>query len=146
MFELHHKLREDCFNLGFFKLCALLLLNDINYQWFILVPRREDVHEIFQLSDEDQYQLIKESSYLSSKLSDIFKADKMNVASIGNIVAQLHMHHIVRFKDDPAWPAPVWGHATALPYQETEREALIARLAPVFEGELDFQQSISKGY
>ena len=96
MFELHHRLKEDCCELGSFKLCTLLLLNDINYQWFILVPRRENISEIFQLTEVDQHQLAKESSYLSSMLSKVFKADKMNVASLGNIVPQLHVHHIVR--------------------------------------------------
>ena len=140
MFELHHRLKEDCFELGSFKLCTLLLLNDINYQWFILVPRREDINEIFQLTEGDQHQLTKESTYLASKLSEIFKADKMNVASLGNIVPQLHIHHIVRYKDDPAWPGPVWGHAPALPYQNIEKKALIKKLGPLFEGGLGFQR------
>lgn len=145
MFELHHRLKEDCFELGSFKLCTLLLLNDINYQWFILVPRRENISEIFQLTEEDQHELTNESSYLTAKLSEIFKADKMNVASLGNIVPQLHIHHIVRFKDDPAWPAPVWGHAPALPYQDDEKVALINKLPPLFEGDVGFQsQSIGK--
>lgn len=144
MFELHHRLKEDCFELGSFKLCTLLLLNDMNYQWFILVPRRENISEIFQLTEGDQHQLTKESSYLTSKLSEIFKADKMNVASLGNIVPQLHIHHIVRFKDDPAWPGPVWGHAPALPYQDIEKRALINKLVPLFEGTVNFQnQSIN---
>lgn len=138
MFKLHHRLKEDCFELGSFKLCTLLLLNNINYQWFILVPRREDVNEIFQLTEGDQHQLTRESSYLSSKLSEIFKADKMNVASLGNIVPQLHIHHIVRYKNDPAWPNPVWGHAPALPYQDDEKVALINKLIPLIEGDLGF--------
>ena len=76
-------------------------------------------------------------------LSKVFKADKMNVASLGNIVPQLHIHHIVRYKDDPAWPNPVWGHAPTIPYQDVEKKALINRLAPLLEGDLGFQsQSI----
>ena len=139
MFELHHRLKEDCFELGSFKLCTLLLLNDMNYQWFILVPRRENISEIFQLPSEDQHQLTKESTYLAAKLSEIFRAHKMNIASLGNIVPQLHIHHIVRFKDDPAWPGPVWGHAPALPYQDIEKKALIKKLAPLFEEGPGFQ-------
>lgn len=139
MFKLHHRLKEDCFELGSFKLCTLLLLNNINYQWLILVPRRENISEVFQLTEGDQHQLTKESSYLSASLSEIFKADKMNVASLGNIVPQLHIHHIVRYKDDPAWPNPVWGHAAALPYQDDEKVALINRLTPLLEGDLGFQ-------
>lgn len=139
MFELHHRLKKDCLELGSFKLCTLLLLNDMNYPWFILVPRRENISEIFELTAKDQHRLTDESSYLSAGLSEIFRADKMNVASLGNIVPQLHIHHIVRFRDDPAWPGPVWGHAPALPYQPPDRKALLSRLTPLFEGALEFQ-------
>ncbi|MDT8317412.1 MAG: HIT domain-containing protein [bacterium] len=139
MFELHHRLKEDCFELGSFKLCTLLLLNDMNYKWFILVPRRENISEIFQLTAEDRHDLTEESSYLSASLFEIFKADKMNVASLGNIVPQLHLHHIVRYKNDPAWPGPVWGHVPALLYQDDEKKALINMLSPLFQGDLGFQ-------
>ncbi len=143
MFELHHRLKKDCFELGSFKLCTLLVMNDINYRWFILVPRREDISEIFQLTEGDQHQLTEESSYLASKLSEVFKADKMNVASLGNIVSQLHIHHIVRYEKDHAWPAPVWGHAPALPYQDAEKKALINRLVPLLDGTLGFQSQVN---
>ena len=78
------------------------------------------VAEIFELSDDDQLQLLKESSYLSKKLSLTFDADKMNVATIGNIVPQLHMHHIVRYKNDAVWPKPVWGQRPAISYRDDE--------------------------
>ena len=131
MFELHQRLREDCIKIGDFELCTLLMMNDSAYRWFILVPRREGVSEIFHLSAEDQLQLMRESSFLSELLSVHFRADKMNVASIGNVVPQLHVHHVVRFRNDPAWPAPVWGKAQPIPYGDDEKGLLIAELAPL---------------
>ncbi len=113
---LHPQLEQDCFIVGQFPLSALLLLNDSQYPWFILVPQREDVSEIHQLSASDQQQLMRESSLLAACIEKEFKADKINIAALGNMVPQLHIHHIVRYKNDPAWPAPVWGKATAVPY------------------------------
>jgi diadenosine tetraphosphate (Ap4A) HIT family hydrolase len=116
MFALHPQLQADCIPLGRFPLCQLLLLNDANYPWFILVPEREDIREIYQLSADDQLQLLRESSQLAQQLADRFKADKMNIAALGNVVPQLHLHHIVRYRHDPAWPAPVWGKVPPQPY------------------------------
>ncbi len=118
MFELHPQLQQDCFELGDFSLCRLLLCNDSNYPWFILVPRCEDnVREIYQLPEEDQELLLWESSYLSRTLDELFQADKMNIAALGNMVPQLHIHHIVRYTNDPAWPGPVWGKVPASIYE-----------------------------
>jgi len=109
MFELHPRLAQDCIEMGEFELCLLLLCNDANYPWFIMVPKRDNIREIYQLPVEDQHLLIEESSYLSQQLELLFNADKMNVAALGNMVPQLHIHHIVRFSTDPAWPGPIWG-------------------------------------
>ncbi|MGZ8249978.1 HIT domain-containing protein, partial [Methylomagnum sp.] len=92
------------------------LMNESRYPWFILVPERAGVGEIHQLSDADQIQWLRESSRLSRALAELFQADKMNVAAIGNLVPQLHVHHVVRYRNDPAWPAPVWGKFEPLPY------------------------------
>ena len=119
MFELHPTLAADCFVLGDFPLCRLLLLNDSQYPWFILVPRREGIEEIYQLKESDQIQLNQESTLLAQSLAEEFKADKMNVAALGNVVPQLHIHHIARYKSDPTWPAPVWGKLPAIPYQDS---------------------------
>ena len=116
MFTLHPQLQADCIPLGRFPLCRLLLLNDANYPWFILAPEREAVSEIYQLSAEDQQQLMRESSHLAQRLAEKFKADKMNIAALGNVVPQLHLHHIVRYRHDPVWPAPVWGKVPPQPY------------------------------
>jgi len=121
-FKLHPRLAEDCYYLGDFPLCALLLSKDANYPWYILVPKQANISEAFQLSTLDQQQLQYESLQLSQRLNIAFKADKMNIAALGNMVPQLHLHHIVRFKDDIAWPNPVWGFTDAAPYNKNELE------------------------
>ncbi|MBE9502975.1 MAG: HIT domain-containing protein [Proteobacteria bacterium] len=138
MFELHPKLSEDCFEIGQFPLGKLLLMNDSNYPWFILVPQRESIREIHELKDEDQQQLIRESSYLSEKLSAIFAAHKMNIAALGNVVPQLHIHHVVRYRDDPAWPNPVWGRVTPTPYDVSGKERVVGKVLSVIQNEMPF--------
>jgi diadenosine tetraphosphate (Ap4A) HIT family hydrolase len=130
MADLHPRLQQDCLLLGRFTLCRLLLMRDANYPWFILVPDREAISEIFQLSGEDQVQLLRESSRLSAILVELFHADKLNIAALGNVVPQLHVHHVVRFRDDPAWPAPVWGHAPARPYTPEGLSKVLDTLRP----------------
>ncbi len=125
---LHPQLQQDCFVAGRFPLSVLLLHNDANYPWFILVPQRRDVSEIHQLSTADQQQLTRESSRLAACIEREFKADKINIAALGNIVPQLHIHHIVRYKTDPAWPAPVWGKIPAVPYSKQAAASLCARM------------------
>ncbi len=140
MFELHPRLNEDCITIGSFPLCQLLLMNDCNYPWFILVPQREGIREIFELSEADQQQLLSESSLLSKFIARHFKADKINVAALGNMVPQLHIHHIGRFETDPAWPAPVWGHAPAVPYSEQARDELLLLTREVLNGDMRNEQ------
>ncbi len=130
MADLHPRLQQDCLLLGRFTLCWLLLMRDANYPWFILVPDREDISEIFQLSGEDQVQLLRESSRLSAILVERFHADKLNIAALGNVVPQLHVHHVVRYRDDPAWPLPVWGHAPARPHTPEGLSEVLDTLRP----------------
>jgi diadenosine tetraphosphate (Ap4A) HIT family hydrolase len=129
MFELHPRLTQDTLVVGDFPLCRLLLVNDANYPWFILVPRRAEIREIFELEPRDQQQLLKESSQLSQVLNKLFQADKLNIAALGNMVPQLHIHHIVRYQTDQAWPNPVWGLFPAQPYTERARKETCAGLA-----------------
>ncbi|MDH5517619.1 MAG: HIT domain-containing protein [Gammaproteobacteria bacterium] len=124
MFKLHAQLEKDCIVLGQFELCSLLLMNDSSYPWFILVPERADKTEIYQLEDEDQLLLLKESNYLAQILSHYFHADKINIAALGNVVPQLHIHHIARYKEDRSWPAPVWGQHKAVAYSEDELDKI----------------------
>ena len=127
-FKLHPQLEKDCILLGKFELCQLLLMNDSQFPWFILVPERENVEEIYQLTSAEQMTLIQESSYLAEKLATIFQADKLNIAAIGNIVSQLHVHHVVRYRNDKAWAAPIWGKFAAVPYSAQQLEKLKAQL------------------
>jgi diadenosine tetraphosphate (Ap4A) HIT family hydrolase len=124
MFQLHPQLARDTLTLGRFKLCRLLLMNDSQYPWFILVPELENVHELHELDDTDRRQLWDESAQLSRTLSELFKPDKLNIAALGNQVSQLHVHHIVRYTHDPAWPAPVWGKLPPRPYYNAELHKL----------------------
>jgi diadenosine tetraphosphate (Ap4A) HIT family hydrolase len=127
-FALHPRLAADTFVLGDFPLCRLLLMNDAQYPWCILVPRRENAREIYLLDPADQQQLLRESVQLSRALMEAVQGHKLNVAALGNVVPQLHVHHIARFVGDPAWPAPVWGRHPPRPYEAAERAALLAAL------------------
>ena len=128
MATIHPQLAQDCVLLGKFTLCHLLLMRDANYPWCILVPDRADITEIHQLSETDQQQLLRESCLLSIAMESAFSPDKLNIAALGNVVPQLHLHHIGRYRTDAAWPAPVWGRVPARPYSEDELAAVVASL------------------
>ncbi|HWV13848.1 MAG TPA: HIT family protein [Cellvibrio sp.] len=135
MFTLHPRLAEDSIVIGRFDLSLLLLSKDANYPWCILVPQREDVFEIHHLSEEDQIQLMRESCRLAEVMTSLFDAHKMNVAALGNVVRQLHLHHIARFSDDPAWPQPIWGKVPMKAYAAEPLAELIKRLQNALVGE-----------
>ena len=138
MFALDPRLQQDTLAIGDFPLCRLLLMNDANYPWFILVPRREAVSELFQLDQADQQQLWLETTRLAETFKDAFVADKMNVATLGNVVSQLHVHVIVRRRDDVAWPAPVWGRHPAQPYAGQQVGQIIDKLRLVLTEDFQF--------
>ncbi|MCQ9616092.1 HIT family protein [Paenalcaligenes niemegkensis] len=123
MFSLHPTLAADTIEIGELSLCKVLLINDQQYPWLILVPKRPDISEIFELNAEDQQQLWTETTAVAKALSVYSKADKMNIATLGNMVPQLHMHIIARHKSDAAWPAPVWGKVPAKPYSAEQAHA-----------------------
>lgn len=127
-FQLHPRLAQDCIVVGNFALCRLLLMNDSHYPWFILVPQRSNITEIYQLNALEQHLLIEESSYLAEQLVLLYHANKMNIATIGNKVSQLHIHHVVRYQNDVAWPEPVWAKFPALPYTEQQVTIQLARV------------------
>ena len=135
MFQLHPRLAEDSIVIGRFELSLLLLSKDANYPWCILVPQREDVFEIHHLSEEEQVQLIRESCRLAEVMTSLFDAHKMNVAALGNVVRQLHVHHVARFPEDVAWPSPVWGKVAAKDYSTAELAERIKRLQNALVGE-----------
>ena len=116
MTDIHPQLQKDCVRLGRLPLCHLLLMNDCHYPWFILVPARAEIREIYELDPADRAQLLDESCQLSAFLVEAYAGDKLNVAALGNQVPQLHLHHIVRYATDAAWPAPIWGRNAAQAY------------------------------
>ncbi|WP_293367792.1 HIT family protein [Nevskia sp.] len=125
---LHPRLAADSVTIGDLPLSRLLLANDARYPWTILVPRRVGIREIHALSEADQLLLLRESMRLSKVLMEVFTPTKLNIAALGNVVPQLHVHHIARYDTDPAWPAPVWGRLPALDYEPAVRDATIERL------------------
>ena len=133
MFSLDPRLDNDTYVIAEFKLCRALLMNDARYPWVILVPRITGLTEIYQLSQTYQQQLMLESNTVSKALAELVSADKMNVAALGNVVSQLHIHHVARYHQDEAWPAPVWGKGEAVAYSEQEYQAVIQQLQQVFK-------------
>jgi len=136
MYSLDKQLQQDTVLLGQFPLCDVLLMNDSQYPWVILVPRRANIRESYHLSQDEQHQLSDESAYVSQRLSDFFEAGSMNVAALGNVVAQLHVHHVVRFKDDVTWPKPVWGAEPAKPYSKEALAKRVEDLSRLFSDKL----------
>jgi diadenosine tetraphosphate (Ap4A) HIT family hydrolase len=132
MFELDYRLENDCVFIGALPLCRILLMKDANYPWIILVPQRADISEIYELDEDDQEQLVWESSFVSQRLMKAFNGEKMNIAALGNVVPQLHIHHVVRKMDDPAWPNPVWGAITPKAYYTDELSERVQTLKDVF--------------
>ena len=128
-FTLHPTLARDTVELTRLPLCRVLLMNDRRFPWLILVPEREDVREIHELSPADRAALIEEIARASEALAREFQADKVNVGALGNIVPQLHVHVVARTAVDPAWPGPVWGSGPAVPYTVEELAEVRARLA-----------------
>jgi len=123
-FILDPKLKSDTLELGSLPLCKVLLMNDSQFPWIILVPQRANMTELYQLNDQDIRQAQHESLIISKLMMEHFKGDKLNTGALGNVVSQLHLHHIVRFKNDPAWPRPVWGNIEATPYSREKIEEL----------------------
>lgn len=108
-FTLNKKISDDSILISKLELSELRLMNDANYPWFILIPQQNNLCEIYDLTDNQQKILMSEINKLAKFIKTHFKADKINIANLGNIVEQLHIHVIARYKDDKAWPDPVWG-------------------------------------
>lgn len=111
-FVLDAQLQQDCFWVSDFPLCRLLMMNDARFRWFLLVPRIPGARDAIDLSAYDYRRLWAESADLCRAMRIAFTPHKLNVAALGNQVAQLHIHHIARYQGDAAWPRPVWGHGT----------------------------------
>ena len=131
-FSLDQRLAADTLAIGDLALSSVLLMDNARFPWFILVPRRRGAGELTDLSEEDAATLMSEIRIATRVMLDLAKPDKVNVGALGNIVAQLHVHVVGRFRSDPAWPGPVWGHGTRSPYPVHAAAALVERAAALF--------------
>lgn len=128
MFILNSRLQADAFFIADLKISRLLLMNDSNYPWLILVPRMVDLIELTDLSFEDQIEVLREINLVGKILQENFGAEKLNIAALGNVVSQLHIHVIARKKNDTTFPKPVWGNSVAKPYAEQDAQDLIKKI------------------
>ena len=126
--SLHSQLKEDTIDIGDLPLCRVLVSKDANYPWLILVPRRPGTVEIIDLDEVEQAQLMREISNVTRALKDITTCDKLNVAALGNMVPQLHVHIIARRTSDAAWPRPVWGVVPPLAHDAEKVQKFISAL------------------
>lgn len=124
-FVLHPQLARDTVLLGELVLCRVLIVNDANYPWLMLVPRRADIVEIIDLDEVERAQLMTEIALVGNALKEVTQCDKLNVAALGNVVPQLHVHLIARRKTDVAWPKPVWGAAQAVPVDPVDLDLFV---------------------
>ncbi len=127
-FELDERLQNDSYFVCQLSLSQVRLINDSQFIWCVLIPEINNLVEVIDLNELQQSQMWLESALLSKALKGGFTPDKLNVAAIGNVVSQLHVHHICRFKTDVAWPAPVWGRQAMVNYQESEALILIDKI------------------
>ena len=128
-FELHPTLAADTLPLVDLKLSTVRLMNDARYPWLILVPKLPNLRDQIDLNETDSLTLNSEIRLCSQVLRDVTSPYKLNVAALGNMVEQLHIHIIARFQDDAAWPGPVWGVGTAQSYDQDTAQALCAEIA-----------------
>jgi len=131
-FTLDSRLAADTVEVGDLALCRVLLMDDARFPWLILVPRRPDLAEITDLSEPDSAALWQEIRIATGVMQALAKPDKVNVGALGNIVTQLHVHVVGRFRSDPAWPGPVWGFGTRTPYPLHACAQLIERAGALF--------------
>lgn len=130
-FELHPQLVKDTTLLGHFPLCVALLHKDSAVPWVILVPKRAQLKELHHLPMQEQQQFLLESQAVSQALEATFRPDKLNLGALGNMVPQLHIHHIARFKNDVAWPGPVWGNTPGEHRSDEAQTEIATRLTNV---------------
>ncbi|WP_223218140.1 HIT family protein [Rhizobium wenxiniae] len=127
-FELDPRLARDTELVENLGLCQLRIMKDSRWPWFMLVPQRDGMSELFELTPLDQALLTFETNMVAAALKKATGAEKINVAAIGNIVRQLHVHIVARFDGDPNWPGPIWGYGQTEAYQDTAKQSLIKSL------------------
>lgn len=127
-FQLDARLAADTLFVAEWSLCRVLLMDDAQFPWLVLVPRREGLAELDDLAERDRTQLMREVTRAMEVLRGVVTCDKLNVGSLGNVVRQLHVHVVARREGDAAWPGPVWGHGPAHHYLPEARARLLADL------------------
>lgn len=132
MFMLHDQLRRDTLPVCRMKLCLVQLMNDAQYPWLVLVPTVEDITEIADLNEKQRKLLINEIAQTQRVLAHVFQPHKLNVGALGNMVSQLHVHVVARYREDPAWPGPIWGRLPPRPYEDAALRSTIAKLQNAF--------------
>lgn len=132
-FELDSQLASDTWFITDLTLSTVLLMNDSQFPWCILVPRVDNIVEITQLSQFQRRRLWDESDLISRAMQSVFNPDKLNIGAIGNVVSQLHVHHVARYCSDVLWPKPVWGQLPTKPYTENSAELVIDKLKQQLE-------------
>ncbi|MCG6231902.1 HIT family protein [Vibrio furnissii] len=130
-FELHPQLAKDTDVIGHFPLCVALLHKDAAVPWVILVPKKANLKELHHLPMHEQQQFLLESQAINQALEALFQPDKLNLGALGNMVPQLHIHHIARFEHDVAWPDPVWGNTPGERRSETDQDTMLTKLRNV---------------
>jgi diadenosine tetraphosphate (Ap4A) HIT family hydrolase len=128
--SLHPQLARDTVAIGDLALSRVLVVNDANWPWLLLVPRREGVCEIIDLDEVERAQLMTEITRAGRALKEVTACDKLNVAALGNVVPQLHVHVIARRSGDAGWPKPIWGAAPPVPHEQRELDRFIAAIRP----------------
>jgi diadenosine tetraphosphate (Ap4A) HIT family hydrolase len=128
MFVLDSKLQADTFLIADLKISSLLLMNDCNYLWLILVPRKANLVELTDLSFDEQVEVLREINSVAKILQKEFACEKLNIGALGNVVKQLHIHVISRKKNDVTFPKPVWGNAPTKPYEKEDAQKLIHKI------------------
>ncbi len=131
-FTLHPRLAADTAMVCDLDLSRVLLMDDAAWPWLILVPRRAGLRELIDLPRAERHRLDDEVALASQALASLYRPDKLNVAALGNVVEQLHVHVIARHVGDPAWPAPVWGRQPPAPYSPSHRQARLEELRDAF--------------
>lgn len=126
--SLHPQLARDTINIGDLPLSQVLVIKDANYPWLLLVPRKIGVIEVTDLDEVEQAQLMTEVARVARSLKAVTVCDKLNIAALGNVVPQLHVHVIARRHSDTAWPKPVWGAAPALAHDPAELDRFISAI------------------
>lgn len=134
-FALNPRLEGDSYIVTDLTLCTVRLMKDANYPWLLLIPRQSDLVEVIDLEEADQQQLMREIVQASRALRKVTDCEKLNVGALGNQVSQLHVHVIARYRDDAAWPGPVWGMVPPLAYDHDKADALIDRLQQALSGD-----------